>query len=816
MRTGARSILIVVAFFLVPWPAPAAEASAPANVFASPLNVHTQVSSVGVDAAGRYGLAAVYVDPSAILPPPADSGKFDLYSYSFATGSEQWHARHAYSAVPPNMRDTTLTANQVVAAAAGDCSDCTATYFAVGGPSGTISRWNAASQAPDWERKVGNKGHVDAVAITSDGARVYAGENLNNGTLHVYDGATGTESWEMTAVSTTSTDANGPAIHVIAVSRTGNLGLVGTSSGIFRFNPLVTSRPTPSDLYAADIGSVTSIALARDGSFAVVGTDTGGVYFFRLQDLAKNAPLLWSRTCGKSATDAISEVAIALDGSRFAAGSKGGTLCIYDRLDSDAIAQLHEDPINTGNQLNSLAMSGDGTLVVVGVDTLVAAYHIKRALPIWTVDITTQGLTSETVQSVAMSDDGRIVFVGTGAGTNTASAVGHVLALRATYAAAVTVEGGLVQSAAPGDIAQYLFDVTNKGSTPDTYSFLVDRPAGFSGDLPKAVTLLPEESARVPVNISVAPGHAPGQWTTEVRVTSAALTAFGGCADSTHTTCNPLADEKLNLTVARVSNVKLESDEKQLSLNAGQELTFPFNVRNTGNAPADVNLTVQQFPVHGASWRVRFDNDRVSVNPNQVVQATAFITAPATAADGDSNEIHIHGDVGPAFAADLVVTARVNPQFKLDLVANTTSVSVAQGESAFIKLTLTNRGNTDDTVNASYQVLPVSAALDWHIVLDRTDNIQSFKSSALGLTLRINPTSATAPDATVTVTVTSQGSGDSQKVTISMTETPPPAPKSGFLPAPPLFLVLAATALAAFAYRPARSTSSRIARRVRR
>ena len=204
-----------------------------------------------------------------------------------------------------------------------------------------------------------------------------------------------------------------------------------------------------------------------------------------------------------------------------------------------------------------------------------------------------------------------------------------------------------------------------------------------------------------------------------------------------------------------------------------------------------MNLTAVQAPSRGSSWNVRFDPAQLVVSPGQSVTGTAVITAPTNAADGDANTITIRGRVGDTYYSDLVVVGRVNPEFRMELTANTTAVVTRPGQASTVRLTVQNLGNTPDVANLTTLILPESARLDWRVSLDY-DTLEVRRGDSRAVTLTIRSTVRDPTPASVTVSMTTAGAGDRQSVTISLEQTTASEPRVGFterIPGPGLAFV---------------------------
>jgi WD40 repeat protein len=136
-----------------------------------------------------------------------------------------------------------------------------------------------------------------------------------------------------------------------------------------------------------DAGYAQALAWSRDGSTIVIGRDDNTV-----QVLNRNGTQLWVA----NATDQITCVAVSRDGNTIVAGSLDKKIYVYNH----AGARLGTFPAKTAIRFNSVAVTGDGMLIVV-VDNS-AAYGLSRssfieeAKPEETVTGPTSGTPDET------------------------------------------------------------------------------------------------------------------------------------------------------------------------------------------------------------------------------------------------------------------------------------------------------------------------------------------------------------------------------------------------------------------------------------
>lgn len=760
---------------------PTTLAKSPETVFNAPFALNGDVTGLAMDAAGRFAAVVVAVDQTATpIGLPGTVSKNDVFAFDLTATGLLYDAQHAAA-----FRTAQLPAGQSVAFGAG-ISDPGIGRFAVGGPGNTVTLYNTRGETPLWEKKAEATGHAKAIATSSDGGRTAVAINNPTGTagrVFVYDNL-GRYVWDFNVTDVTGT--SGSPVTVMQIARQGRLLVIGHAEGVTFLDPFSTTKPKGDQVVTYQTnGEVTSIDLSRDGAFVVVGTADGSqgfVYFFPSTD--RKQP--WNR----GFSSAINTVAISNEGSFFAAGTRAGDVHFFEQ-DASLVAKPRSDTEKlekfnlAGKSVVKLDYDSTGSTLVATTEVEVAGFHLSRNSPIWRVTGASLSLEDPLVGAL-VGDGGERVLVVSGR---------EVTALKMASSATVEVPGGLVRSAVPGDTVRFDLVVSNTGSAPDTYTFKTSPPAGWTVDAVKPLTLLPDEKATVQVNVTSPTGSAPGSALTRATVESQALASQGK---------SPIVKTlDLNVTLARVHNLRIEAGERQISLDQGQEAAFAFTLKNLGNAEALVNLSVTQAPSRGSSWRARFDPDQISVPAGGgAVTGTLLLTAPSDGADGDSNVVTIRARVGSSSVTEHSFTARVNPSFEFALDANETSLVVQSGKSKIVKLTVSNTGNSDDTVNLTLS-LPEAARQNWNVKIDR-EAIDVPRGEKRTVTLTVRSTTKDAPEAAVTVVAVSLGSGSRESLTISLESAVPDATERTLwqrltpAPAPLTFLViLAALALVA-------------------
>jgi WD40 repeat protein len=131
-------------------------------------------------------------------------------------------------------------------------------------------------------------------------------------------------------------------------------------------------------------GNAEALAYSRDGSVIVIGTDDN-----HLQVLNRYGTSLWTAT----AANWITCVAVSDDGSIIAAGSMDRKLYVYNR----AGTLLGTFSAQSAIKFNSVAMTGDGSLIVVVDETAVYGFSRSSFMPEGTPEETITGPSPGTI-----------------------------------------------------------------------------------------------------------------------------------------------------------------------------------------------------------------------------------------------------------------------------------------------------------------------------------------------------------------------------------------------------------------------------------
>jgi len=726
MEKPARvAFLFTLLLVVSAMPLAGAEPYKPAPGAVSTTTADQAISSLALDATGRFGLVGVTPNPLPVIPGQI---AYDLYAFDMTRG-RVWEGHH----LPTNRTNQP----QIVKAAAPR-SPADSALFVVAGPGNLLSLWSTTrGGTPIWEARIGPN-HIPGltaindVAISQDGRSIYIAAAVGqNGQIVRIVPLTETQevsiAWRHTM----------PLSHAqkVELSRDNTMLVAGTvGSVVFIKDPASCARRQNSD--EIDItgacknqfhretvtGTVTSVAVSKDGRRAVAGTtttaNTGFVYYYNTADFLSS---LWPQYADNYNAP-VRAVAIAGNGTHFAVGSglnTDGAVSIYAIVErADLLAARIARFATTGATVD-VSMSGNGEYTLAAAGNVVHGLWHNRSTPLWTINLGADGpvravRTGESGQTIAIAGDKKFV------------------SYRQVWAAAAQVIDGDRRTANPFQRLQFTLNVTNTGSGVDNYTIDVRRPAGWFGDALPVYSLAPGEGRNIPIVVQPNEQTLPGSYVTEVRVLSKAssLRAVGPTI-------------KLNVTINKVYNITLEAPKRDVSIDRNREVDHAFTIRNTGNAPALVNLSAFQNPSSGPNWNIRFEERQILVPPGGAQSGRVTIQAPADALDGQRNDITVFGSVGGGSAVgQLGIVARVNPTFGAGIDTDPSTLPDdgllkigASGIQTF-RMKVVNRGNTPDTINLTATIVPASAAPHWNVTLDRTSiNLDPGRTSLVTVTV---------------------------------------------------------------------------------
>lgn len=696
----------------------------------------------------------------------------------------------------------------------------------------------------------GTAATVVGVAMSSDGSRIAAGINYATPMADPR-----TEDNKPIAANLTVLDGNLAVVwrhayseQILAMSLRGNTLAVATKNAVYVYTSLAMGsggaavsctgacRSYSMGTTPATYEITKSMALSRDAGYLLLGTESGKVWFFRLADTSLANGVRFTAGFGDGAVKGV-----AMNGDAttpptiigFAWNNGNVRVYRHDPLATSVpvtigfTAAVPGTPAGSTGSTGSpagLSMSNSNPYgsppapqpyIVVAVADKVYGY--TAAFPgsgaksaSWMID------TDVTVLDAALTPDADRVIV-----AGVAKMLGFKQLTRAAIIPKTHLVNGLQvplvgKSVAPGtNPVLYQFDLKNDGTTDDNYTFpwSVSPPAGFADERPSGIGLKAGERRTVNVNISVPSNAESKSYAFTLLVHSRLKNSANDCgADGTR-----VCAIQFFANVTRVSRVEVVPTQNQLRnftvTPAGTE--FTFDVRNVGNAPAKVNLTVQQRPPAGLGpWTVNLSKQfNLNLAGGASDRITGLVTPTPSALNGQFMPFDVYALVNDTAAgAPLAFRAVLNPSYGIEITTEKETYELLGGKKTPILVTVRNGGNTEETVDIAYNITPKSALnKDYRLEAPTSTLTLPTAGGTKTWTLYVSPAADFPEQATITIDAvvketlgTATVKKDSLTITIlrAPDDVPPPC---GFfcrlVPAPDLGLLVMGLALVALALR---------------
>ena len=304
----------------------------------------------------------------------------------------------------------------------------------------------------------------------------------------------------------------------------------------------------------------------------------------------------------------------------------------------------------------------------------------------------------------------------------------------------------------PGVAVVYTLTVYNNGTDPDSYDLAITRkPAQWQTELSDATLMdIPagaDETATLTVTI---PPWALNFNFAEVDVTA---TSQGNNSKSDTVTTNT--------TVNTIRSFGLGADGFQFTLFPGNSTLITFTITNYGNGAESfdfVHSILPKSPDWGSVWDPAGQNV-LDIDPaGGSGQFTLNISVPADATPMWGNftvTVVMHSDGTQRL--EFPMSVRVVHFAALDVAADTTVATIQPGTPYAFGLTISNRGNDEDTFDLSVSGLPGNWQGRFKQASLYVDNITLTKGQIGGVWLEVTTNASDLPgDTLLEVNVSSQ------------------------------------------------------------
>lgn len=271
----------------------------------------------------------------------------------------------------------------------------------------------------------------------------------------------------------------------------------------------------------------------------------------------------------------------------------------------------------------------------------------------------------------------------------------------------------MVHHVDPGATTTFSAGVRNWGYMPDTAIFdIIGDPGDWTVGLePSSLALPARASGTVSLNVTAPVGALAGE-TKDLTIRCRSL-GDPGYAEAALT--RTIVNRTHNLTAWLVPRAVL--------VDPGQGAQFSLTVFSDGNGEETARLDAGRIP---ANWMMEFNESAMVLGPHSSRTVTCMVTPDVSAPAGDYS-------VTAAVVADWTrlepeCVVQVDRSFWFSLAFTPEELTVAPGGAGEFNLTITNRGNTDDTVELSLQPSGQPLAMNW--TLERASVALPLRGSA--------------------------------------------------------------------------------------
>ncbi len=261
-----------------------------------------------------------------------------------------------------------------------------------------------------------------------------------------------------------------------------------------------------------------------------------------------------------------------------------------------------------------------------------------------------------------------------------------------------------VLNANPGDTVYFIINLTNTGSTTDTFELVDEGPyKGWGSILNPTVTLVPDQSVQITYRVDVKEEVTRDESPVEFYLWVKSLGA------------NEEVVENLTLSVNinKTFGVKIFTTTLELTGDPGEEKVFEIEIKNEGNDVDDIILS------HSGTELGRWEKNRVPLQPEESIFVNYTVEIDS---DHDTSDIVIilnatsDGDETDQTFMTLQITVHVNPYYEVQLLSQQSQKPVKGGENVTFSLGIKNKGTDVDTYD-----LRAEGTYDWWATINPSD-----------------------------------------------------------------------------------------------
>ena len=260
--------------------------------------------------------------------------------------------------------------------------------------------------------------------------------------------------------------------------------------------------------------------------------------------------------------------------------------------------------------------------------------------------------------------------------------------------------------ALPGESLSFDIEVYNTGTLPDKFDIWVDDstiPQGWEVESSSAILELGKGSGGdVTVDVSIPSNASADDHVLTVWAVSRGLPG------------SP-ASVNISVSVEQVHGIALNVSRENRDALPGEKVLWNITVKNTGNGPDEVKLTVVEA---SSDWDVSLSQDSVSIEPSEEAVVGVEMTVPAYSWAGNLGTVTVHAESSDISTCDeCTLSARTRQVFDMELsMLEVPPFKVDPSDHVEANIVLANTGNGYDTFS-----LDITAPADWTAQLSQLD-----------------------------------------------------------------------------------------------